>query len=75
MYWNRPILSISNLQLMSARNYDSGLTLGAFLLCSLSLCMLTYSNFQKNGASGETFKIFVTIFTKLREASFIWKLP
>ena len=29
MYWNRPnlpILSISYLQLMSARNYDAGLT-------------------------------------------------
>ena len=29
MYWNlpnRPILSISNLRLLSARNYDSGLS-------------------------------------------------
>ena len=32
--------------------------LGTFLLCSLALSMLIYSNYQKNGASTETYEVF-----------------
>ena len=42
--------------------------LGKFLSWPLALSMSTYSNFQINGASGETFKVFVTIFTTIKVA-------
>ena len=43
---------------------------GHFLLCPLALSMPTYSNFQINGASGETFKVFVAIFTTIKDVIF-----
>ena len=35
-----------------------------------TVSMPTYSNFQINGASGETFKVFVAIFTTIKVAIF-----
>ena len=39
-----------------------------YLLCPLALSMPTYSNFQINGPSAETFKVFVVIFTTIKVA-------
>ena len=44
--------------------------LRTFLLCPLAVSMRIYNDFEINGASGETFKVFVAIFTTIKVVIF-----